>query len=125
MAAAKRSRPTGFISFLSTLKFALRPELATAIFFIFARQIHPLHGFDIELPAYHLGILKAPTAGCVSGLFSTLVWLDDVSADVSAGRRSRAATECFIPAHPGATVVADLDDHADRMMRRLEFHCLC
>ena len=35
-----------------------------------------------------------------------------------AGGCSRAATECIIPAHPRATVLTDLRDHAVRLMKR-------
>jgi hypothetical protein len=68
--------------------------------------------------------LGAPTLHMRVGLLGFLVSSDDPAADVAAGGSSRTATECFIPAHPRATVVADLSDQAVRLMKRCNRHGL-
>jgi hypothetical protein len=42
--------------------------------------------------------------------FYFLVACDHAAPDMAAGGRSRATTECFIPAHPRAAIAADLRD---------------
>jgi hypothetical protein len=49
---------------------------------------------------------------------------DHSAADMAAGGRSCAATECVIPLHTRATCLTDLRDHAVHLMKRRERHCL-
>jgi hypothetical protein len=60
----------------------------------------------------------------VSILLGFLIMGYNSAADVASGGCGGAATECFIPAHARATVVADLNDHAVRLMKRRECYRL-
>jgi hypothetical protein len=67
---------------------------------------------------------EARQGQCPVGLLRLSVACDDSAADIAAGGCGRAATECFIPAHPRAAIAANLRYHAVRLMKRRERHGL-